>query len=106
MREGHVVVVLQAPTDRAITHTLLALLQLLQEAKVSGHNYTAVGHRHDLVFLRGAVFFFPPKVQRANAHRARGRVTRGAGAAVLTAARASHRTSAVIRRAAWPECVR
>jgi len=38
MREGHVVVVLQTPTDRAITHTLLALFQLLQETKVSGHN--------------------------------------------------------------------
>lgn len=42
MREGHVVVVFQAPTDRAITHTLLALFQLLQEPKVSGHDWNRI----------------------------------------------------------------
>lgn len=38
MREGHVVVVLQAPTDGTITHTFLPLFQLFQEAKVPGYN--------------------------------------------------------------------
>lgn len=47
-------------------------------------------------FWRGAVFFFPLKqYRRANAHRTRPSHSRGAGAAFLTAARASHHPSDV-----------
>lgn len=44
MREGHVIVILQTPTDRAIAHTFLALLQLFQETKVSGHDWNEIYH--------------------------------------------------------------
>lgn len=35
MRQGHVVVILQAPAHRAIAHTFLAFLQLLQEPEIA-----------------------------------------------------------------------
>lgn len=38
VREGHVIVVLEAPRNGAVADTLLALLQLLQQAKVAWHH--------------------------------------------------------------------
>lgn len=36
--EGHVVVILEAPTDGAVTYALLALLELFQQSEVARHN--------------------------------------------------------------------
>lgn len=42
MRESHVIVILQAPTDRAIPHTFLTLFQFFQKPEVSGYNWKGI----------------------------------------------------------------
>jgi len=42
MRESHVIVIFQAPTDRAISHTFLTLFEFFQESKVPGYNWNDI----------------------------------------------------------------